>query len=127
MILGDYVVENEKHFLEDLINMHQRKMSCGGGDEAIHQLIDILFKQEKEKDPEAVEPCPEIFQAISSLLADKGPPDAIKEKYKEAQIPLKEHSNTLPSIGTVLNHFRYRRKCSIALKIHSVALQIKLI
>ena len=66
-------------------------------------------------------------KSISSLLADKGPPDAIKEKYKEAQIPLKEHSNTLPSIGTVLNHFRYRRKCSIALKIHSVALQIKLI
>ena len=37
VFLGDYVVENEKHFLEDLINMHQRKMSCGGGDEAIHQ------------------------------------------------------------------------------------------
>ena len=45
--LGDYVVENEKSFLEDLINMHQRKMSCGGGDEAVHQLIDILFKHEK--------------------------------------------------------------------------------
>ena len=44
---GDYVVENEKSFLEDLINMHQRKMSCGGGDEAVHQLIDILFKHEK--------------------------------------------------------------------------------
>ena len=41
------MVENEKHFLEDLINMHQRKMSCGGGDEAIHELIDILFKIEK--------------------------------------------------------------------------------
>ena len=27
--------------------MHQRKMSCGGGDEAVHQLIDILFKHEK--------------------------------------------------------------------------------
>ena len=27
--------------------MHQRKMSCGGGDEAIHELIDILFKIEK--------------------------------------------------------------------------------
>ena len=47
LIKGDYVVENEKSFLEDLINMHQRKMSCGGGDDAIHQLIDILFKHEK--------------------------------------------------------------------------------
>ena len=84
-------------------------MSCGGGDEAIHQLIDILFKQEKEKDPEAIEPCPEIFQAISSLLADKGPPDAIKEKYKEAQIPLKEHSNTLPSIGRVYSEINFKK------------------
>ena len=41
--LGDYVVENEKHFLEDLINMHQRKMSCGGGDEAIHQEHGFTF------------------------------------------------------------------------------------
>ena len=69
----------------------------------------------------------EISQDAFGNNTDKGPPDAIKEKYKEAQIPLKEHSNTLPSIGTVLNHFRYRRKCSIALKIHSVAPQVKLI
>ena len=96
--MGDYVVENEKSFLEDLINMHQRKMSCGGGDDAIHQLIDILFKHEKEKDPDATEPCAEIFQTVSQLLADKGPPEAIKEKYREAQLPLKEHSSTLPSI-----------------------------
>ena len=49
--MGDHVVENERHFLEDLINMHQRKMQCGGGDEAVHGLIDVLFKIEKEKDP----------------------------------------------------------------------------
>ena len=51
--MGDHVVENERHFLEDLINMHQRKMQCGGGDEAVHELIDVLFKFEKEKDPAA--------------------------------------------------------------------------
>ena len=62
------------------------------------KLIDILFKHEKEKDPDAHEPCVEIFQTVSSLLADKGPPEAIKEKYREAQLPLKEHSSTLPSI-----------------------------
>ena len=45
VFLGDYVVENEKHFLEDLINMHQRKMSCGGGDEAIHQACGFLLFQ----------------------------------------------------------------------------------
>ena len=55
----------------------------------------------KEKDPDATEPCMLIYHAVSSLLAEKGPPEAIKEKYKEAQIPLKEHSNTLPSIGIV--------------------------
>ena len=52
--------------------MHQRKMQCGGGDEAVHQLIDILFKYEKQKDPDAAVPCTEIFEAVSCLLAEKG-------------------------------------------------------
>lgn len=96
--MGDHVVENERNFLEDLINMHQRKMQCGGGDEAVHGLIDVLFKIEVEKDPSATVPCPEIFEAVSCLLAEKGTPETIRDKYREAQLPTVEHSNSLPSI-----------------------------
>ena len=43
-------------------------------------------------------PCPEIFEAVSCLLAEKGSPETIRDKYKEAQLPTVEHSNSLPSI-----------------------------
>ncbi|CBY12204.1 unnamed protein product [Oikopleura dioica] len=99
--MGDDIVEHERGFLDDLINMHQRKMHCGGGDETIHELVDHLFSLEKDKDCSAEEPCQEIFEALSCLLADKGTPEAIRDKWNEANLNKSvenEHSTKLPSI-----------------------------
>ena len=99
--MGDDIVEHERGFLDDLINMHQRKMHCGGGDETIHELVDHLFSIEKEKDPNAEEPCQEIFDAISCLLADRGTAESIRDKWNESNLNKSvenDHSTKLPSI-----------------------------